>query len=663
MAFAKRTVTYRADVEGFDKAEKAVKGADKAAEGAAKSAKTATRGFSSLGDGASQLGERFDGLNDRLNKTWGRAGDVISRVGDLEDMIRIFSGFVLLDAIQTASAFVQEMYRMTDAGRKAQSMAEGLAEGLKKVTNGLDNVDIRKAVQLAALMGKAKEQTSEYQRALDAAIDRQVELNAEIEKKLKLEEQGRTDSYEYRNTLRNIAILTEAVESQISVAEVEKQKAQERAFAAGQVNRALEGQIKATQNLIPNLLQSAEATAKAAIETAKYRLELQRSGGQMTSILDVFARLGAAGVRTWDGVSKAVDNHRKGTKAATKTLSDYIRKVDELNTAVIDLDNLPAFDFGEFFGEVDESGVDEFFPDEEDMGKRLKSAYELAEAIRKVREEIEAATRAFYDGLGPAGDLVRNIVDAFEKDGVDAVLGWSRAVQAAVELVQSSLAAVSAAIGASMEATLAPLKNSLTLAQERLAVEQQRERYAKTDEEAAAAARKREKAEWAVYEAQMALIAAEEEAAETQKKIKALEFALNGTLAAAKAIEMGALAFERFATYRYAEGVAATAAAVAYGTAAVAYGAAAAATASAPSVRQQRPNTPDDQGRLSEAERSRTLGSGRGGEGSTTVVNVNFAGQSLHTDRDVQRAIRAALKESESSTGLPSPNFAKIGRA
>lgn len=290
------------------------------------------KGLGGVGRGAGRarqevegLGRQFDGLNDSLNRTWGRAGDVISRIGDLEDMVRIFSGFVLLDAIQTAGAFVTEMYRMTDAGRKAQSMAEGLAEGLKKVTNGLDNVDIRKAVQLAAAMGKSKEQTNEYQRALDAAIDKQVELNAELEKKLKLEQQGDTDSYAYRNTLRNIEILTKAVESQISVAEVEKQKAQERAFAAGQVERALVGEAKAAKDLIPNILRNAEATAKATLETVKYRVALQQAGNSMNSTIDVFARLGAAGVATWQGISKAAESQKKDAAAAKRAAEDRLR--------------------------------------------------------------------------------------------------------------------------------------------------------------------------------------------------------------------------------------------------------------------------------------------------------------------------------------------------
>lgn len=303
---------------GFDETAEAAKAADRAFAKAAAAQDKLGQGSRRASKEVEGLGGKFDGLNDRLNRTWGRAGDVISRVGDLEDMIRIFSGFVLLDAIQTAGAFVQEMYRMTDAGRKAQSMAEGLAEGLRKVTTGLDSVDIRKSVQLAAAMGKSKEQANEYQRALDAAIDRQVELNARIEEKQKLEEQGKTDSYEYRNTLRNIEILTKAVEDQISVAEVERKKAQDRAFAAGQVNRALEGQIKANRDLIPNLLQSAEATAKAAIETAKYRVELQNADGAMTSSIDVFARLAAAGVKTWQGINAATAGHDKDAKKSAE---------------------------------------------------------------------------------------------------------------------------------------------------------------------------------------------------------------------------------------------------------------------------------------------------------------------------------------------------------
>lgn len=68
---------------------------------------------------------------------------------------------------------------------------------------------------------------------------------------------------------------------------------------------------------------------------------------------------------------------------------------------------------------------------------------------------------------------------------------------------------------------------------------------------------------------------------------------------------------------------------------------------------------------LGDAERERTTSAGGGGGGASmsTTNNFNFAGQSLYTDRDVQRAVRAALKASEDAPGLPRPDLTKIGRA
>lgn len=66
---------------------------------------------------------------------------------------------------------------------------------------------------------------------------------------------------------------------------------------------------------------------------------------------------------------------------------------------------------------------------------------------------------------------------------------------------------------------------------------------------------------------------------------------------------------------------------------------------------------------LDDAERERTTSAGGSGSGGPSVTNnnFNFAGSLLNTERDFQRLVRGALKDSESATGLPRPNFAKIG--
>lgn len=68
---------------------------------------------------------------------------------------------------------------------------------------------------------------------------------------------------------------------------------------------------------------------------------------------------------------------------------------------------------------------------------------------------------------------------------------------------------------------------------------------------------------------------------------------------------------------------------------------------------------------LGDAERERTTSAGGNGSSGPSVTNnsFNFAGSLLNTERDFQRLVRGALKDSESATGLPRPDFKKIGAA
>lgn len=359
------------------------------------------------------------------------------------------------------------------------------------------------------------------------------------------------------------------------------------------------------------------------------------------------------------GLNTAVDNMDKWTEADREAREQQLERMAETAKAISLDERMVAAQ-----GANRESTLDLLKAKQALEIQQARLNGESDEYIRKLEEvhtaELKAASGSDLAGFGAAGAAIQSVTDALDSKGAAAWSKWASAAASAIEYVQGILNTVSFAINTVTEANLVPLRNELTRLEEQLAsasaLEAQAEAEKKAakgtadqaaaNEKVAATAKKRAAAEQAVYKAKLDLIKAEEEAAETQKKLKVLEFTLQGAFAAAKAIEMAGVAADRFASYQYVAGAAAVAAGVSYAAAAAAYGVAAHATAKAPVARQQRPQDP------AELDRSTARAGDRDRRSEQPpVINLSFSGGALHTKTEVQDTIVEAWNAAQQRRG------------
>ncbi len=644
----KRRVQYDVEVTGAVRAAQEIGELDDAADGARSAlggsgdaAAAAARDYARAEAEARSLGDAFDDVNQRAGEAGGRFGDVRSRLGDLEDAVMLLSGVAFIEFGQTLVETVQTLYRYTDAGRQAQQVTEALAESVSSVASEFAGLDPKKASELAKAMTKAGAATSEYERHLQAATKQALrvdELREQLEKlgDVDLTKTGLAavgDTYAYRQAKRNLDIAEAQLEqldqtAQNAFAAAEKQRAK-----MIEVQADIENEQAARERLLGQMGREALAWAESAAGVFDYRAELQAANGALNGQLDIFARLGAAGVEAYKGIAEAIGKAREKAAKPVKPPKPTEDRFVSMS-----------------WEEVGAAHAEAYYAGLERAAREHPTPLEVT--ARSMEEVGADHAAAYYEGIAreqaAADQALETILgtNAAIRSGADAWESWQDYALGALGAVSSVLGSVRMAMDAIVDRELTIRRNAVASAQAQL-------QGAETAEERAAAEEK-------VYKAQVQLQKAEQEAAEARRRFKVLEFALEGAKMAAKSIEAAALA-QMLAALPFGVGApfvpAAVAASVTYGTAAAAFGVAAGVTAATPTAQGTPPAGPDD------GLADRTIGAGdRDGRGGGDVINLNFAGQPFETRHDLHDAMIEGFDVASRRRGRNRANFAALQR-
>lgn len=632
-------LTWEAKVEGVQAAEDAIAALDDQFQGLADTAAGADAALGGVAPAAEAAAKGAKKTGEGMNAARSATAGLEAAVGSLNKAAGLFGAVGLLGAVQGLVDLATKFYEATDAGKAAQAATEAHNAALQATIDLLTGVSDASRVATADLVA--------YYRVRKSAEGIEIELNALLDERLKLDGQ-----------LRNARL-------------------------GGDVNaqRKYSEAIRDTDARLSRLKDRlGEVTAEQKALTAA----VEDAGAAMTG--NPLALL-------LEGVEKASDKVRteaariqREADAAAKALRESLTRALDLSGA-IDLDSLPPLTLDVAIAPLDADALTRELlgPLEggaEDMAARLADAYvasgqkvrdEMAAMAADAQRAADAIFNAWSDGPTAAleqfgAGLADSIDNALTVDGPAAWAEWSRAAQGAIDQISGMLGSFRVAFDAVTSSTLTARANDVVAAEDALRMAERAERIAQgnlaADRESVAlkgeaqrASEARLAAEEAVYKAQLKQWKAERDAAEAQKVFKALEFALEGTKAAAKSIESFALA-SFLAALPFGAGApfvpAAIAAGVTYAAAAAAYGVGAVATATAETPTSARPTPPDD--------RSETVAAGdrnRGGDGGM-VVNLNFAGQPLETRADIQNAAVEAIDAASRRRGRPRANLAAI---
>lgn len=650
-------------------------------------ASAATRAARAKRDAAGagkEVGGAFEGINSGVKKALDPFGDVVERMGQVEDIFRVFSGFVVFEAVDAIAGWAQELYAATDAGKEAARWQKAVADALGDVKGRLDALagstdiealDPERYARLGAAIATVKEEEEEYTAALQTAIEAQLRVNearADYERV-----KANPDAARFGEGVAQEAKELGAFERALTGAKTEAEKLRASLIAkrdaAEQVTREIEGATKASQEASRQWATEARQLVDGAVAWGEYWQAVARGSAGSTGLADNVIRWHASFANaiedTVASVGKAIAAHDSRAEAARREAAALAKLREEQartfatdeTVAVMELD-LDALEL-EAVGAVRKDPLDDPTVDA---------------LVRAIEEQIQDGMHGL-DLTLPGGFDLAAALDGELKDPIEESSAsfeqWADVASQAIGSVASAVGSIGDALAAVTESRLAPLRNELTKLEEGLEAAEAAERLAQSerdrarsaeeiaaaDEKIASAGKKRAAAEQGVYQAKLALIDAEEEAAEQAKRIKVLEMALQGAQAAADALKMGALALEFGSKGNIPGAVAAGASAVAYIAAAAAYGVGAAAVASTPTARQQRPTAPgadgDEIGRPDDASRR---GAGRGnGDGVTYIVNVT-AGAIVSDKRDLGAMITDGIDELSRDRGRPRANFAAM---
>lgn len=642
-----RDVAYVARVEGFDaagsqldkldaaamRAEGSVADAGEAAADLAHDYAAADAAAAGLADGLKATGagakKAADGTKEATEETkkavtWTEALE--KRVGFANKALTAFGLIGLASAVDGLINTARELYALTDAGEAAQLQTEATASSV----DGM--------ISLLTAQGDATKVTTEATLQLITAQIAQEVSSA---------------------GMRKTAI--DLINTQRHYAEALKRVADEKAALAAHPYK----DIIEVQNAYNNAISEGEK------EIARLVVRL----GDLTGEYETQQATLSDAAKIVTGVTDTINRHGK---VATATLGELIAKFERIKAVAIDLDNLPAFDFGEAVGGADDlkGAVDELIPQTRSIsalwtaatdaiGTTADAAGDIGGAFVQSYEEAKAAADlSSASHLGQIGQIGAAIQDTFGKTGADAVMAWATVASNAIDGVASALGSIKVAFDAIADAQMTGIDNAKIRADEELAEadaalrraeEQAKAEGEKVESSAAVAAASKVRADAAekAYKAEVRAAKAEEEAAEARKAFAVIDFAIKGANAVAASVG----AFAQAALYASipfglgaASAAAATVAGVGFAAEAALYGVAAGVTAAAPTARSSRPEKPDSMF-ADTAKENVAAGDTDGKKGGDTVVHNWTFGTILGTTAEAQDAVIWATNEGNRRRG------------
>lgn len=291
-------------------------------------------------------GEAFESVNQGLKSTLDPFGDVIERVGGLEDVFRVFSGFVVVEAVEAVTQFVTTMYEMTEAGKAAKRQTEAQAAANEELKSSFDRLITAGELNLDFMlrMRNASAGLTLAEEEYNEALQKRAELNAPLAEAMRelaiFEEragdQANKNSQEYGRLRENVDRYQRLVDKTNKTL----QEHRERLLANNRARKEVEAELERAETRWERLTDKIAAGTRslaAHIETqAAYRIALAEGHQPARDTLDLLAGFAARGVQAYEAVTekakaytKAAGQAREATQALSAWLAQNIDNADD----------------------------------------------------------------------------------------------------------------------------------------------------------------------------------------------------------------------------------------------------------------------------------------------------------------------------------------------